>query len=206
MRIALVLIVVAVCLVFFGFGREPIPWTSRLRRVRSGTTRTAEWIAPDAVVEQVQHDYLEAVNWLSSVLIDHTYSCAPQYLMGRFLARFQMITSYEDHKKRVYFDGIFTARHHVQVRQFSEDGSRCLVVDCQTERHMETRYVNQPAWSLGQDMGDGVIVFQMCYDIPVKRWKIESIIQELPAGWSNRAATGHIQLNAHEKTGIGRDN
>ena len=98
-----------------------------------------------------------------------------------------------------------TARHHIQVRQFSEDGCRCLVVDCQTERRMESHQLVDSGWSLAQDLGDGALVFQMCYDTRAQRWKIESFIQELPAGWGNRADVGHIRLLSQLPTTIGRD-
>lgn len=205
MFIALVLILVGIFVILISVGREPIPWTSRLRRVQAGVARKAEWVAPEAVIEQVRRDYLEAVEWLGSAATDKALHAAPYYLMGRFLARFQTITNYTSNEKRIHFDGILTTQHHVQVRQFSEDGSRCIVIDCQTERRMESSYANQPAWSLRQDMGDGAVVFQMCYDVTVKRWKVEAFIQELPPGWSNRVDVGYVYFHSQMPTTIGRD-
>ncbi len=205
MLIALVLVLVASALIFFYLGREPMPWTLRLRRVQAGVAGKAEWVAPDAVVDQVRRDYLEAVEWLGGAAAGIALHGAHHYLMGRFLARFHMIINHTGNDKRIHFDGVMTMRHHVQVRQFSEDGSRCIVVDCQTERRMESRCSNHEDWSLGQDLGDGAVVFQMCYDIAGKRWKIEAYIQELPPGWCNRVDVGHVHFRSQLPTIIGRD-
>lgn len=56
------------------------------------------------------------------------------------------------------------------------------MVDCQTERRLESRQLIDRGWTLAQDLGDGALVFQMCYDTSARRWKIEQFIQELPAG------------------------
>ena len=176
-----------------------------MRRIFPGVSRKAEWVAPDEVVNQVRSDYLQTVEWLAGIAQGIEPQRAPHYLLGRFLARFQAIVNYGSTGKRVHFAGILTMHHHVQVRQFSEDGSRCLVVDCQTERRMESRYASQHHWSLTQDLGDGAMVFQMCYDVTVKRWKIEAFIQELPPGWYDRADVGHVRYRSDIPTTIGRD-
>lgn len=205
MLIALVLIFVGIFCILFTVGREPIPWTNRLRRVYAGVSRKAEWVAPDDVVYQVTADYLRAVEWMTEAAMGEQIHCAPHYLTGRFLTRFQTIVNYQSAPNHLHFIGIVTARHHVQVRQFSEDGSRCLVVDCQTEQHIESRHLSDSTWSLGQDMGDAALVFQMCYDQISNRWKIESFIQQLPAGWGNRADAGRVRLLSDLPTTIGRD-
>ena len=205
MLIAPILIFISILIILFAVGREPIPWTRRLRRIHAGVSRKAEWVAPDEVVNQVSDDYLHAVEWLTlAVLVEQTHR-SPQYLTGRFLTRFQTIVNYQTAPRHVDFIGIMTARHHIQVRQFSEDGCRCLVVDCQTERHVESRQLVDRGWSLNQDLGDGALVFQMCYDTSVQRWKIERFIQELPAGWGNRADAGRVRLFSQLPTTIGRD-
>jgi hypothetical protein len=205
MLIALASIVIGIFCILFMVGREPIPWTNRLRRIYPGVSRKAEWVAPDDVVHQVSDDYLHAVEWLTSAAGGQQVQLAPKYLAGRFLTRFQTIISYQSAPHRTYFTGIMTARHHIQVRQFSEDGCRCLVVDCQTERRMESHQLVERGWSLAQDLGDGALVFQMCYDTNARRWKIESFIQELPAGWGNHADVGRVRLLSQLPTTIGRD-
>ncbi len=205
MLIALVLIFVGIFCILFAVGREPIPWTNRLRRVHAGVSRKAEWVAPDDVVQQVSRDYLSAIEWLAGAALGDELHRAPHYLTGRFLTRFQTIINYQFNPNRLHFIGIVAARHHVQVRQFSEDGSRCLVVDCQTEQRIESRQLNDSGWSLAQDLGDAALVFQMCYDLKANHWKIESFIQELPAGWTNRADAGRVRLLSHLPTAIGRD-
>ncbi|MEP6986665.1 MAG: hypothetical protein ABI970_13750 [Chloroflexota bacterium] len=205
MLIALILIFISIFFILFVVGREPIPWTNRLRRIHAGVSRKAEWVAPDDVVHEVCNDYLHAVEWLAGAAVGEQTNRAPHYLAGRFLTRFQTIINYQNAPHRTYFIGVMTARHHLQVRQFSEDGCRCLVVDCQTERHMESLHLGDCEWSLAQDLGDGALVFQMCYDTNARRWKIESFIQELPAGWGNHADVGRVRLFSHLPTTIGRD-
>ncbi len=206
MLVALVLIFVGIFFILFAVGREPTPWTNRLRRVHAGVSRKAEWVAPDDVIQQVNSDYLCAIEWLADAALGEETHRAPHYLTGRFLTRFQTIINYQSAPSHLHFMGIVTARHHVQVRQFSEDGSRCLVVDCQTEQHIESRQLNDSGWSLAQDLGDAALVFQMCYDPISSRWKIESFIQQLPAGWGNRADAGRVWLLTDLPTSIGRDN
>ncbi len=205
MLIALVLIFVGIFCIVFVAGREPIPWTNRLRRVHAGVSRKAEWVAPDDVIQQVSSDYLCAVEWLAGAALGKDTHRAPYYLTGRFLTRFQTIINYQTAANHLHFMSIVTARHHVQIRQFSEDGSRCLVVDCQTEQRIESRQFNDSGWSLAQDLGDAALVFQMCYDSRTNHWKIESFIQELPAGWGNRADAGRVRLLSNLPTTIGRD-
>ena len=204
MLIAPILIFIGIFCILFTVGREPIPWMHRLRRIHPGVSLKAEWVAPDDVVHQVSNDYLSAVAWLTSAAGQQTQPPS-QFLAGRFLTRFQTIINYQSASRHIYFIGIMTARHHVQVRQFSEDGCRCLVVDCQTDRHMESRHLNDCRWSLAQDLGDGALVFQMVYDTSIQHWKIEQFIQELPAGWGNRAHAGCVRLLSQLPTTIGRD-
>ena len=205
MLIAPILIFIGIFCILFAVGREPIPWTHRLRRIHPGVSLKAEWVAPDDVVHQVSNDYLSAVAWLTSAAAGQQTQPPSQFLAGRFLTRFQTIINYQSASRHIYFIGIMTARHHVQVRQFSEDGCRCLVVDCQIERHMESRQLIDKGWSLHQDLGDGALVFQMCYDIGFRRWKIEQLFQELPTGWGNRADAGRVILFSQLPTTIGRD-
>lgn len=205
MLIALILIFVGIFCILFVVGREPIPWSYRLRRVYPGVSRKAEWIAPDDVILQVRNDYLHAIEWLTRTALGEEISLAPHYLTGRFLERFQTIINYQNSPHHTHFVGVMTARHHIQVRQFSDDGSRCLVVDSQTERRVESRQLHHAGWSLAQDLGDGALVFQMCYDTKAQRWKIESFIQELPAGWGSGADVGRVRLLSHLPTTSGRD-
>ena len=145
------------------------------------------------------------MEWLTEAALGEQLNRAPYYLTGRFLTRFQTIINYQRTPRQIHFIGQMTARHHVQVRQFSEDGSRCLVVDCQTERRVESHQMKDSGWSLAQDLGDGAVVFQMCYDPHSKRWKIEAFIQELPSGWGNHAGMGRVRLLSKLPATLGRD-
>ena len=205
MLIALILIFVGIFCILFVAGREPIPWTNRLRRVHPGVSRKAVWVAPDDVVRQVSDDYLRTVEWLTGAARGEKTHRAPEYLTGLFLSRFQTIINYQNSPHHTHFVGSMMARHHLQVRHFSDDGSRCLVVDCQTERRIESLQLHDYGWSLLQDLGDGTLVFQMRYDTRAQRWKIESFIQELPAGWGSRADSGRVRLFSQLPTASGRD-
>ncbi len=101
MLIALILIFISIFCILFVVGREPIPWTHRLRRIHAGVSRKAEWVAPDDVVHQVTADYLDALEWLTSAALGEQTHRAPQFLAGRFLTRFQTIINYQNGLRRI---------------------------------------------------------------------------------------------------------
>jgi hypothetical protein len=93
------------------------------------------------------------------------------------------------------------AEHALQVRHFTADGLRCLLIDRQTQRTVGTRHY----WS-GRPIGtqrlpSATLVHQMLYDPQRRRWKIERLVQTLPA------PTGAIRvsLNAELPAPAGRD-
>ncbi|HVU11972.1 MAG TPA: hypothetical protein VHD90_11875, partial [Phototrophicaceae bacterium] len=149
-----------------------VPWANRMRRLRKGKT---EWMAPDDVIEQVREQYLEAINWLNeSMLMSWTQqlTAASAYLSGSFLRRYRNLLLSQRSARGVQLTGVLRADHNVEVRQFSENGGFCLVVDHQTQRRMATYNHRTQERLHTQDMGDGVVVYAMLYDSKEGRWKI----------------------------------
>jgi hypothetical protein len=201
MIVALVLGILAVIVLLSLSASETVPWGGRLKRLHAGVARKAEWMAPDDVVSRVVQDYLDILDWLSSSALNPLPSSAEMYLTGQALHRYLELTK---PGKVQRFAGVLTAQHDVQVRHFSEDGSECLVIDCQTQRRMLT--YNLREWRLlhGQDLEDGTVVYRMVYDSVARRWKISSFIQELPTGWQAQQST--VRLLATLPITVGRDN
>jgi hypothetical protein len=203
----LLLILFLMMIIFVLSSTDTVRWSEGLRRVSAGSARRAEWMASEAVVDQVKQDYLAAMTWLAEASLGESLHLCDHYLSGNYLRRFQTLLPLLNGEPRRGFVGILDVRHHVQVRQFSEDGLTCLVVDSQTERRMETYDVRLDEHVQTQDLGDGVVVYRMVYDRLAHRWKIASFIQELPPGWREQpaarvrlyinlpAASGHAWLN-----------
>lgn len=187
---------------------DQVPWSDQLRRVRAGRPRLAEWMAPEAVVNQVRADYRAAVDWQHDSMLQslsYQWMEAPQYLSGIYLKRYRAILH---HQRRVHPPvtvGVLRADHRIEVRRFSARGDRCLVIDYQTQRRMATYDYEARARLHTQDRGDCAVVYQMVYDSESQRWKIDQYIQQLPPGWGNPAAARHIEIVADLPTASGRD-
>ena len=211
MNMILLLIVsfVLVAVLISLHGRSRVPWSTKLQRIHAGVFQKAEWMAPDTVLFQVRSDYLGALQWLhDSALKDwsHQLSYAPLYLSGSFLKRHQRLLKQNASSRGPHCIGILRADHQVEVRYFSEDGERCLVIDSQTQRRMATYDLASRERLHTQDLGSCTMVYQMVYDTRTRRWKIDSFIQELPLGWGNPKLVRHIKVQAELPTPAGRDN
>lgn len=205
---AFVLAISAVIIIMAMNGRNQIPWGNQMRRLHPGAARKAEWMAPDEVVEQVRSDYLASVRWLH----DHTLSAwhyqmakAPSYLSGQFLKRHHTILTQYRGIGAPRGIGILRADHQIDVRYFSEDGERCLVIDQQSQRRMATYDSKSHERILTQDLGDGALVYKMRYDVIDGRWKIDEFVQELPLGWGQHKSTRRIRELVVIPDSIGRD-
>ena len=160
-------------------------------------------MAPDDVVQQVRAHYLDAINWLQDSALmspSRQWSGAADYLSATYLKRYRNLLLKE--RNSVEFAGVLRADHTVEVRQFSENGLYCLVIDHQTERRMATYNRKTHERLHTQDLGDGVVVYAMLYDAEDQHWKIGSFIQELPTGWRTSPITQ--ELSTLPRT-IGRD-
>ncbi len=167
-----------------------IPWRDKMRRLGKGAVHNAEWMAPDDVVQQVRAHYLDAVHWLNeSMLVPwaQQWADAPQYLSGTYLKRYRNLLLTQRDAKGVQFTGVLRSDHIVEVRQFSENGGFCLVIDHQSQRRMATYNRKTRERLHTQDLGDGAAVYAMLYDAGDQRWKLGAFIQELPTGWRTRS-------------------
>jgi hypothetical protein len=205
---ALLFILIAVILIMSLSASGPVPWLSRMRRIRAGTERKPEWMAPDDVVREVREHYLEAIHWLHDCATStwgQQWSSSTYYLSGPYLRRHQQILMhYRSHGLPSSY-GVLRADHSVQVRHFSENGERCLVIDRQMHRRMATYNTRTRQRVLTQDLGSGAVVYAMVYHEKERRWKIDSFVQELPLGWGNHRTQPRIQELATLPETIGRD-
>lgn len=186
---------------------NPVPWLHKLRRVNAGAAHKAEWMAPDEVVAQVRADYLAAVHWLQETMLRpaEVWSIqAERYLTGPYLKRYQDWCR-QRLQSEPRFLGILRADHQVQVRHFSDDGVRCLVIDVQTQRRMATYDVRAQKRLHTQDLGSYAAVYQLRYDTAGKRWKLEAFIQDLPAGWTSANPAERVILSTALPQPAGRD-
>lgn len=179
-----------------------IPWRDKMRRLRGGTAEKPEWMAPDDVVQQVRAHYLDAIHWLNDSMLmswAQQWAGAPNHLSGSYLKRYRNLLLTQ--RDATPMTGVLRADHGIEVREFSESGGFCLVIDQQTGRRMATYHRKTHERLHTQDLGDGVVVHAMLYDAEDGRWKIGGFLQELPLDWRIRATT---QLSRLPGT-IGRD-
>jgi hypothetical protein len=96
---------------------------------------------------------------------------------------------------------VLLADRHLQVRHFTTDGLRCLLIDRQTQRLASTRHywAGRPAGT--QRLRDTTIVMQMVYDLQRRRWLIERQVQALPTP----AGSVRVTLTADLPAPAGRD-
>lgn len=205
---ALLFILIAVIAIMSFSTSGPVPWLSRMRRIRAGAARKAEWMAPDEVVQEVREHYLEAIHWLhdsATSTWSQQWSSAAYYLSGATLRRHQQILVHYRSNGVPNCYGVLRADHLVQVRQFSDDGERCLVIDQQSQRRMATYNTRTRERVMTQDLGSGVVIYSMVYTAKERRWKIDTLVQELPLGWGTHNTLPRIQEHASLPDAIGRD-
>lgn len=189
--------------------RGQVPWLDKMRRVKAGNADKHEWMAPDEVVDKVRSDYLTATRWLGDNVLSswqQQWMLAPYYMSGLFLKRFQTLVTQYRAGRMPRAVGVLRADHAVTVRSFSEDGERCVVVDRQTLRRMATYESRTHARVMTQDLGDGVVVYQMRFDANDKRWKLDEFVQELPGMREKPRVRVEVLELAAAKVPVGRDN
>ncbi len=194
-------------------GRQQVAWSGKMRRVKSGVSRDAEWMAPDDVVSRVQSDYLTAMQWLPESVLrswSEQWNDANLYFSGRCLERHLAILKRYRLSQSARFEGVMRCHHHLSVRHFSDDGERCLVIDHQTGRRIQTVNVKSGVIVSAQDLGAATVVYEMRYDKTMRRWKIDQFTQELPLGWTasgqGQSRHGRVRLLKSLPPVIGRDN
>ena len=189
-------------------GKNRVPWSDKLRRIRAGVPNQAEWMAPDSVVDQVRHDYLAALDWLQDSALrpwSQQRQDAPQFLTEMFLKQHQATLRHYESARIPRCVAVLRADHQVMARRFSEDGERCLIIDQQLQRRMATYDYDTRTRIHTQDLGVCAVVFQMVYDKKRQRWKIAGFVQRLPMGWGNPRVNRHIDLLADLPAALGRD-
>jgi hypothetical protein len=183
-----------------------IPWRSQMRQLRAA--QVTEWMAPDEVVELVRAHYLDAVTWLMDTSLAswaQQWAQAPTRLSGASLKRQRRLILNERSGKGLQFVGVVRADHVVEVRQFSETGSFCLVIDYQSQRRIATYNRKTRERLHTQDLGDGILVYAMRYDAIDQRWKIDSFVQELPPGWRGNPLLQEFTILPGTLRTVGRD-
>lgn len=205
---AFLLGLLAIAIIMAMHSRGQVPWLDKMRRVQKGSARKAEWMAPEDVVDKVRSDYMTATRWLSDNVLSswqQQWMLAPYYMSGLYLKRFQTLVTQYRAGRMPRAIGVLRADHLVTVRAFSADGERCIVIDRQALRRMATYDSRTHERVMTQDLGDGVVVYQMRFDAADGRWKLDEFLQELPAGWGTHSGRAHIRELAALPTPIGRD-
>lgn len=208
MLVVLLLAITAVVVIMSYNNSSQVPWISKMRRLHAGSHRKGEWMAPDEVVKQVVDHYLASFRWMDESLfmpLTHRWASAPLYLAGTALQRHRQILSSFRHSGLPRCVGVLRCDQQIEVRSFSEDGECCVVVDHQTQRRMTTYDTHTQARIFTQDLGEGTVVYKLKYDLRDRRWKIESLVQELPLGWDKPGTRRQIQEFSSYPMLIGRD-
>ena len=205
---ALMLVMLVVLITMSLNGKNRVPWSDKLRRVRAGVPNRAEWMAPDRVVEQVRYDYLAALDWQHDSALhgwSHQRKYAALFFTEKYLKQHHATIHHYQAARAPRCVAVLRADHQIMVRHFSEDGERCLIIDQQLHRRMATYDYDTRTRLHTQDLGACAVVLQMVYDKQSQRWKIAEFVQRLPLGWGNPRVNRRIDLLADLPTSSGRD-
>jgi hypothetical protein len=175
-----------------------------LNRINAGVAHRGEWLASRDTIQRIQADYLAAQHWvLETQLSSYTLYQRelPHYFSGELLAEQSRIIDIQMRRRSPRLVGALRAHHQLQVRRFSDNGLSCCLLDYQTERRMATYDYWSKRRLHTQNLGDGVYVYLMIYDLAADRWKPARLIQQLPTGWDGTSSSGHS--NGQHGTGSG---
>jgi hypothetical protein len=201
--LALILVVTVLLLAAWALAPRDVPWANHLERLNPGAGKQAEWMAPPGVVRGVKRDYLAAQAWLAEAACDwgmlalelERYASGTHY--KRQLAALSLLV--DTRGPRVA--SVQRAKHTLAVRHFSADGLRCLVVDRQTERSLSTLHYWSGRLIHRQRLPAAALVWQMTYDRGARRWKMERLVQTLPAP----SGAVRVKLAGELPSAAGRD-
>jgi hypothetical protein len=202
----LTLLIVALTMLI---GHKRTAWSDKLQRTRQDTPQ-AEWNAPDYVHQQVRNDYLMATRWMRDCAFSswtEQWAGAPYYFAGLHLHRHQKILTKQRAGQETPYRDLMDAEHFIEVRHFSSDGERCLVIDHQTERTITTYHHTTCKPWMRQALDDAAVIYQMVYDRSTSRWKIEQFVQELPSALRTGRMTNQkrVKVLAELPPTLGRD-
>lgn len=193
----LLLLTLLIIVLTLFIGHKRTAWSDKLQKTQHSTSRL-EWNAPDYVHQQVRNDYLMATRWMKECAFagwTEQWAGAPYYYAGLHLLRHQRILTRQRAGQEPLYRDMLDAEHFVEVRHFSSDGERCLVIDHQTERSIITYHHDTLKLCMRQTLSDAAVIYQMVYDRRASRWKIEQFIQELPSA----LRTGRMNNNKRVK-------
>lgn len=206
---ALLLITLLIIILTLFIGYKRTAWSDKLHTTQQNTPN-AEWSAPDYVHQQVRNDYLMATRWMKEcafIVWTEQWAGAPYYFAGLHLHRHQKILTKQRAGQRPPYRDVLDADHFVEVRHFSSDGERCLVIDHQTERSIVTYHYTTLKPCMRQSLDDAAVIYQMVYDRSASRWKIEQFVQELPSALRTGRTNNHkrVKVLAELPPTTGRD-
>lgn len=180
---ALVIGFVLLLVLAWALAPRGVPWAHELERLNPGAGKRAEWMAPLPVTRAVKRDYLSTQHWLEECAADWGLLAREleRHAAGPYLKRQRAALGLLAQTRGPRLASVITAEHTLQVRQFTPDGLRCLLIDRQTSRLASTRHywTGQPLGT--QRLADATQVVQMVYDPRYRRWLIERVVQTLPA-------------------------
>ncbi len=183
-----------------------VSWANELVRLNPGAGNRAEWMAPPEVVRAVKRDYLATQSWLAEcsnnwglLAAELDRHAAGAYHQRQRLALAQLVQS-----PGPRLSAAFTASHRLGVRHFSSDGLNCLVIDHQSERRVTTTGYWTGRVIHRQRLPDGALVYGMVFDPKEEHWKIERLVQRLPAAPGTTAVA--VAVAAALPAVSGRDN
>ncbi len=173
-----------------------VPWLADMRRLNPGARHRAEWVAPPNVLQTVEQDYLDFIEYGAERLPQGWVAYMrdlDDYLCGEMLREQRAsLTQRLKHDRGRVID-VLRADHQIHVRHFSADGLRCILIDSQRA----ARLASYDYWTgqriHTQDMGDRCFVYEMHYDLTRARWRIARYIQQLPLGETD---TQHLDFDA----------
>lgn len=204
MPFTLISAILLLFLLAWAFAPRGIPWANALVRVNPGSGKRAEWLAPPAVIRAVKRDYLAAQDWLSDCSANWGLLAGEleRYVAGDYLRRQRAALNLLAQSRGPRLADTLSADHTLIVRRFSADGLRCLVIDRQTNTTVTTTHYWTGQTIHRQRLPDSARVWQMVYDDGDRRWKIERLVQTLPAPSAGRVPISLAdELPAH----AGRD-
>jgi hypothetical protein len=181
--LGLILAIAVLLLVTWALAPRDVAWANHLERLNPGSGKQAEWMAPPGVVRAVKRDYLAAQAWLAEAACDWGMLALEleRHASGVYSRRQRAALKLLVETRGPRVASVQTATHALAVRHFSADGLRCLVVDRQTERSLRTLHYWSGTLIHRQRLPAATLVWQMAYDRAARRWKIEQLIQTLPA-------------------------
>ncbi|MFP4323400.1 MAG: hypothetical protein ACLFTK_13180 [Anaerolineales bacterium] len=163
-----------------------VPWLKDMHRLNPGRRHRAEWMAPPNVLANVQRDYLDFIDYSTQRLPQGWLAYMRDldtYLADEMLREQRASLGQRLRHDRGRMVEVLRADHSLQVRHFSADGLRCILIDHQRAARLATYDYWSGRRIHTQDMGDLCFVYEMHYDLARRRWRIARFVQRLPLGY-----------------------